>query len=335
MDNESLVTDTPSLPITPAPQPAAAEPNGSKKVSRLSRGVKTALNVLAIIASALLSVVLLVLLTVGVLLGTLSAQFSGEPVSNVIESTDFNKILSTMGVDDELSSLYNKAVNAISSEHTDYYDTLKEFLDSAEFKGFVSASLNRMVGAIGEAGISVDFSSDDVIMLASFLKGPIEQYFGYEVTESDMELVESALDVLGVGGKLLTIPFGEVLGIVAFLRFILADTLRQTIFFICAVLIVLILLLNRKRSLTGTLMCAVPLALTSLAWATFSFITTLILMVFNTYSEAFAVPLLAYTAPPRNYMAEVSLILLAEAIVIMLVPWVIRRLKALISKWSA
>lgn len=323
---------------THIPQAAAAPEikaeSASKKRSKKGSGLKIFLRVLAVIASVLLAIILLLGLTLGMLLGTFSAQLSHEAIDNVIYGTDFNAILSTMGVEHEMAKLYSDAINFISSESTDYYVTLEELLASREFKDFISAAASRLFGAFGEDGFSVSLLSGDIMVFADLLTGPVEQYLGFTLTDDHMDIMKSILDILGIGGKLLTVPLGEFVGAVYLIRFILTDSIRYAVYFLCAVVILLILLLNRKHPLTGTLMCAVPLTLTCITFASFSFTVTLILMLLGIPFGTFVSPILLYTAPPRDYMAEVSLILLAAAIIIMLIPWGIKRIKVIFSKQS-
>lgn len=295
-----------------------------KSRGKKNSGLSIFLRVLAIIASVLLAIILLLGLTLGVLLGTLSAQLSPEAVDNAVYSTDFNAILSAMGVDDEMANLYNGAVGLISSESTDYYETLEEFLASRKFKDFVCATVGRLIGAFSEDGFSVYLRSGDVMMLAGFLTGPVEQYLGFTLTDDHMDIMESVLDILGVGGKLLTVPLGEFVGIIYMVRLLLTDSLRYVVFFACAVAAALILLLNKKHLLTGALMCAVPLVLTCIASASFSFTVTLVLAFLREKIYLLINPILIYTSPARDYMANMSLFLFVFAIIIMLIPRCVR-----------
>ena len=140
--------DTPKI-LQTAAVPEAKTEAGSKKLGKKGSGPKIFLRVLAIIASVLLAIILLLALTLGMLLGTFSAQLSPEAIDNVIYGTDFNAILSTMGVEQELEKLYSDAINFISSESTDYYVTLEELLASREFKDFISTAAGRLFGAFG------------------------------------------------------------------------------------------------------------------------------------------------------------------------------------------
>lgn len=325
-ENKCVVTVQPESPV--------AEPEPPKK-GKAKAVLMKILRILAIIASSLLSVILALLLTVGILLGTFAKQMSGESVANALKATDFYKMFTAMGVDDELSFLYNRAVTAISSESTDYYLTLEEFLSSGEFRSFVSDGVDRIADSFGEDGFSIFLRPDDVMNVAGFLKGPIEQHFGYTLTESDMDIVASVLDIIGIGGKLMTIPMGEAMGIIQIARLLMADTLRYAVYFLCILTAALIMLLNLKHYRTGSIMCAVPLVLVCVTWAGFALTATAVLMVLNYKFSAFVYPILAYTAPARDYMAETSLGFLIIAAILLMIPWIYGKVKRLISKQSA
>ena len=242
---EEVQVETPVAPEVPVIKVKKSKPAKAEKKKSGSR-------VGAIIGTIFLSILLFVFLTVTVLLFSLQRFTSKDNIADGLSKVDMYDAIDIATGNDDLVELVKKYLPKSSLDRIDLNEkSLKKIINSREIERFVSKKAEEYIDDIKNGDDHAEITNEEVFDLITSLEDKIRDELDYSLTYDDYNVIEK--NIANAKLELYSLENIKENNETVFLlvKLILSEYLLYGFAAIDLLLVAFIILVNKKRVLSG------------------------------------------------------------------------------------